>query len=79
LRGEKRSLQLESLPEREAERLVSDLSEVLVEPASMEMILGLAGGRPLMLNVMGAMARSLTPADLRRVSGEPYRLWTGYI
>ncbi len=50
LRGE-RTLRLESLPQDEAQKLVKSLAEL--DSGSIGKILDLAGGRPLLLNMMG--------------------------
>jgi restriction system protein len=72
LRGE-RTLRLDSLPTSDAQRLITGFSQL--EPESIQKILSLAGGHPLMLNMMATLAQSLSSEDLRNVlSGEAYRL-----
>jgi restriction system protein len=72
LRGE-RTLRLESLPQDDAQELVKSL--VGLDSGSIGKILDLAGGRPLLLNMMATLAQSMSSEDLRKVlSGEAYRL-----
>jgi len=70
-----RTLRLGSLEPPDAESLITDLSQSIISPESMERMLEVVDGHPLAISILAALAKSLRPEDLSNaLAGHIYDL-----